>query len=57
MGAGALNHDAELPNPDRQRWLGLAEKALAGGTFEEKLVSHTDDGIRVEPLYDRSVTA
>ncbi|TIT16342.1 MAG: methylmalonyl-CoA mutase, partial [Mesorhizobium sp.] len=57
MGAGALNHDAELPNPDRQRWLGLAEKALAGGTFEEKLVSHTDDGIRVEPLYDHSVTA
>ncbi len=57
MGAGALNHDAELPNPDRQRWLGLAEKALAGGSFEEKLVSHTDDGIRIEPLYDRSVTA
>ncbi|TIY00435.1 MAG: methylmalonyl-CoA mutase, partial [Mesorhizobium sp.] len=57
MGAGALNHDAELPNPDRQRWLGLAEKALAGGSFEEKLISHTDDGIRIESLYDRSVTA
>jgi methylmalonyl-CoA mutase len=55
--AGALNHDAELPNPDRQRWLALAEKALAGGSFEEKLVSHTDDGIRIEPVYDRLVTA
>ncbi|MES0097713.1 methylmalonyl-CoA mutase subunit beta [Mesorhizobium sp. M0019] len=57
MGAGALTQDAELPNVDRQRWLALAEKALAGGSFEEKLVSHTDDAIRIEPLYDRSVTA
>ncbi|MER8548683.1 methylmalonyl-CoA mutase subunit beta [Mesorhizobium sp. M0684] len=57
MGAGALTQDAELPNADRQRWLALAEKALAGGSFEEKLVSHTDDAIRIEPLYERSVTA
>ncbi|CCV12551.1 methylmalonyl-CoA mutase subunit beta [Mesorhizobium sp. STM 4661] len=54
MGAGALIHDAELPNAERQRWLALAEKALAGGSFEEKLVSHTDDAIRIEPLYDRA---
>ncbi|GLS38449.1 methylmalonyl-CoA mutase [Mesorhizobium tianshanense] len=57
MGAGALIQDAEVPNPDRQRWLALVEKALAGGSFEEKLVSQTDDAIRIEPLYDRSVTA
>lgn len=57
MGAGALTQDAELPNADRQRWLAMAEKALAGGSFEEKLVSHTDDAIRIEPLYKRSVTA
>ena len=57
MGAGALTRDDDLPNADRQRWLALAEKALAGGSFEEKLVSHTDDGIRIEPLYDRSLTA
>ncbi|MER8789493.1 methylmalonyl-CoA mutase subunit beta [Mesorhizobium sp. M0983] len=56
MGAGALTHDADLPSADRQRWLALAEKALAGGSFEEKLVSHTDDAIRIEPLYERSVT-
>jgi methylmalonyl-CoA mutase len=57
MGAGALIHDAELANADRQRWLALAEKALAGASFEDRLVSHTDDGIRIEPLYDRSVMA
>ncbi|RJT33434.1 methylmalonyl-CoA mutase [Mesorhizobium waimense] len=57
MGAGALIQDAELPNPDRERWLALAQKALAGGSFEDKLVSHTDDGIRIEPLYERSITA
>lgn len=57
MGAGALIHDAELPNAERQRWLALVEKALAGGSFEEKLVSHTDDAIRIEPLYDRAAAA
>lgn len=45
-------NDVEFPDADRQRWLALADKALAGASFEEKLVSHTDDGIRVEPLYD-----
>ncbi|ANT50658.1 methylmalonyl-CoA mutase subunit beta [Mesorhizobium amorphae] len=57
MGAGALTMDVDLPNVERQRWLTLAEKALAGGSFEDKLVSHSDDGIRIEPLYERSVTA
>ena len=54
MGAGALTRDVEPTNAERQRWLTLAEKALAGATFEEKLVSHTDDSIRVEPLYERA---
>ncbi len=57
MSAGALTRDVDLPNPDAKRWLALAEKALAGGSFEEKLVSHTDDGIRIEPLSERSTTA
>ncbi|BCG96072.1 methylmalonyl-CoA mutase subunit beta [Mesorhizobium sp. 131-2-1] len=57
MGAGALTREVDLQNADRQRWLTLAEKALAGGSFEERLVSHSDDGIRIEPLYERSVTA
>ncbi|MBZ9894978.1 MULTISPECIES: methylmalonyl-CoA mutase subunit beta [unclassified Mesorhizobium] len=57
MSAGALTRDNEVPNADRQRWLALAEKALAGASFEEKLISHTDDGIRVEPLYERAAAA
>ncbi|TIW67818.1 MAG: methylmalonyl-CoA mutase, partial [Mesorhizobium sp.] len=56
MGAGALTREVDLQNADRQRWLALAEKALAGGSFEERLVSHSDDGIRIEPLYERAVT-
>ena len=57
MGAGALIQDVEPENAERQRWVALAEKALAGASFEEKLVSHTDDNIRIEPLYDRSIAA
>ncbi|RWF33107.1 methylmalonyl-CoA mutase subunit beta [Mesorhizobium sp.] len=57
MGAGALTREVDLQNADRQRWLALAEKALAGGSFEDRLVSHSDDGIRIEPLYERSATA
>ena len=29
------------------------KKRLAGASFEETLVSQTDDGIRIEPLYER----
>ncbi|MGN6145138.1 MAG: methylmalonyl-CoA mutase subunit beta [Mesorhizobium sp.] len=49
--------DIDRQNTERQRWLALAEKALAGASFEDRLVSHTDDGIRVEPLYGRAVDA
>ncbi|WP_137932190.1 methylmalonyl-CoA mutase subunit beta [Mesorhizobium comanense] len=57
MGAGALTRDVERADAERQRWLALAEKALAGASFEDKLVSHTDDNIRIEPLYDRATGA
>lgn len=40
-----------------KRWLSLVEKALAGASFEEALVSRTDDGLRVEPLYRRRADA
>lgn len=42
---------------DRQRWLTLAEKALAGASFEDTLVSRTDDGLRIEPIYERALGA
>jgi methylmalonyl-CoA mutase len=57
MGAGALTKEVEPTNVERQRWLALAEKALAGASFEDSLVSHTDDAIRIEPLYDRAAGA
>lgn len=44
-----------FPTVERQQWLTLAAKALAGMSFEEALVSYTDDGIRMEPLYERAV--
>jgi methylmalonyl-CoA mutase len=54
MDARAIFSDVEFQPADRERWLALAQKALAGASFEEKLVSHTDDGIRMEPLYERA---
>lgn len=49
--------DAEFPLVDRAQWLALAQKALAGAAFEDALVSRTDDGIAIEPLYGRSSNA
>lgn len=57
MDARAVFSDIEFPPSDRERWLALAQKALAGASFEETLVSHTDDGLRIEPLYDRPAKA
>ncbi|MCJ2019724.1 methylmalonyl-CoA mutase subunit beta [Methylobacterium sp. E-065] len=43
---------AELFEPaDRARWLGLVEGVLKGADFEQRLVSRTADGLRIEPLY------
>ena len=45
---------AEFPKPDREQWLRLVEKALKGGDFERRMVSHTADGLRIDPLYTRA---
>lgn len=45
---------AELAVPDRDGWLALVAKALRGADFDETLASATDDGIRIEPLYERA---
>jgi methylmalonyl-CoA mutase len=42
---------AEFPPATRRAWRSLAEKTLKGGDFEERLISHTDDGIALMPLY------
>lgn len=52
MDTGLLD-TIEFPLADRARWLALATKALAGKPFEEVLVAHTADGIRIEPLASR----
>ncbi len=41
----------EFPGPDHEDWLDLVEKTLKGAEFNRRLVSHTYDDIRVEPLY------
>ncbi|TWB55359.1 heterodimeric methylmalonyl-CoA mutase small subunit [Rhizobium sp. ERR 922] len=38
---------------DHKIWLKLVERALKGKNFQEALVSRTDDGIAIEPLYQR----
>ncbi len=48
-----MSETTQNSDGQEKRWLALAEKALAGASFEETLVSHTDDGLRIEPLYAR----
>ena len=57
MDAGAVFKEAVFPPFDRSRWRALSEKALAGASFDEALVSYTDDGLRIEPLQERSAGA
>ena len=38
----------------REQWRALAEKALNGASFDAALTSRTDDGIVVQPLYERA---
>ena len=42
---------AEFPGFTRADWMKRVEAVLKGASFEEKLVSATADGIRLEPLY------
>ncbi len=41
-----------FPDADEQDWRALVEKALKGAPFE-RLVSRSDDGIEIRPLYTR----
>ena len=45
--------EAKFSPGNRQKWLALAEKALGGATFDEALVSRTDDGIPIQPIDER----
>ena len=48
---------AEFPAVSHAQWRALVEAALKGADFDKRLVSHTYDGLRVEPLYPRAERA
>src|SRR5215468_7716776 len=48
---------AEFPPTTRAEWHKLVDAALKGATFDKRLVSHTYDGLRVEPLCGRATGA
>jgi len=45
---------AEFPQPSREQWRKLVDGVLKGASFDDTLVSETYDGLRIEPLYERS---
>jgi methylmalonyl-CoA mutase len=46
---------AEFSPATEAEWRKLVETALKGVSFEKRLVRHTYDGLRIEPLYARAV--
>src|SRR5262245_25344967 len=42
---------SDFPAASRADWLERVEAVLKGARFEDRLVSSTADGIRIEPLY------
>jgi len=48
---------AEFPPTTEVDWRKLVEAALKGASFDKKLVRQTYDGLRVQPLYARMVSA
>jgi methylmalonyl-CoA mutase len=45
---------AEFPPASYEQWRKLAQAALGGGSYEDRLRSHTADGLTIEPLYQRA---
>ena len=52
-----LSLAAEFPPTSEADWRKLVDAALKGAAFDKRLVSHTYDGLRVEPLYARATGA
>ena len=42
---------AEFPRMTQAEWRKLVDAAPKGAAFDKRLVTHTYDGLRVEPLY------
>ena len=45
-------HD-DFPPVGYEAWRALAEADLAGASFEQKLITHTYEGIDLQPVYTR----
>ena len=54
MNAHDVKLAADFEAASREQWLALVDKAIKGAEFEKKLVSKTEDGIRVDPIYTRA---
>lgn len=48
---------SEFPPATRAQWLSLVDRVLKGASFDQRLVSKTYDGLRIEPLYAREADA
>jgi methylmalonyl-CoA mutase len=49
--------NADFPAVDRRRWLELVAKSLGKDTDYDSLIRRTDDGLPIEPLYERAENA
>lgn len=45
---------ASFPASTHDDWLALVASVLKGAAFDKRLVAKTDDGLRIEPLYERA---
>ncbi len=57
MDIDRLISESAFPVADRQRWLGLVEKALGGASFDDAMLARTDDGLPIDPLAARRANA
>ncbi|MDX2199461.1 MAG: methylmalonyl-CoA mutase family protein [Phycisphaerae bacterium] len=46
-----LDYPPEFNSPKRTDWMGLVEQDLKGAPFEKRLISHTYEGLYIQPLY------
>ncbi|WP_274424934.1 methylmalonyl-CoA mutase family protein [Chelativorans sp. YIM 93263] len=53
----SILRDTEFTAVDRRRWLEFVAKSIGKDTDYESLVRHTDDGLPIEPLHERSPDA
>ena len=49
-----FNIQDEFPSVDYEQWRALVDKSLKGAPFEKKLITHTYDGIDIQPIYTRA---